>query len=359
MPAEVEKARTLANHIRFTGDRPAEDMDRVSASSDSTWRQPFYEALEVGPELTPQLAAEMKSVCRTLALPPSAVTAFVISSPEAQAACRTISDNLCHVYLASSLIELLNPKELRFVVGHEIGHFLFRHRGGRAREGGYGLEDFVGMRRQELSVDRVGLLACGSLDVAIRTIIKTISGLGDQHLRFDASAFINQIRKARRSGGVAGESSTHPSLIVRARALMWFSMVWDGSADVYGLPRDEVERIDRKIEQDLSTYVDGNLTERAAEVLDDFKLWCILDRICKRGRLSDAERQIVEAQFDSKVKESVERFFRDNLQYRIEERIDTSWHHTRSEVLRQFPQTGQDKLERIERDVDDLFAKGD
>ena len=51
-------------------------------------------------------------------------------------------------------------------------------------------------RAQELSVDRVGLIACGSVDIAIRALMKTVSGLSSEHLRFDVGTFISQLDKS-------------------------------------------------------------------------------------------------------------------------------------------------------------------
>ena len=100
-------------------------------------------------------------------------------------------------------------------------------------------------RAQEISVDRVGLVACGDLSVAIRAMMKTVSGLEHRHLRFDAGQFISQV--SRLSQGTSDEVwNSHPSMVVRSRALLWFSMDNDlegypGSIDI-----DRVARLGRE-----------------------------------------------------------------------------------------------------------------
>src|SRR5687768_6615234 len=83
------------------------------------------------------------------------------------------------VRFSSTLVDILDEEEFCFVVGHELGHFLLRHTAG-LHGSTESLELFMLQRAQEISADRLGMVACGSLDVAIKALKKTISGLNNK-----------------------------------------------------------------------------------------------------------------------------------------------------------------------------------
>ena len=93
------------------------------------------------------------------------------------------------VVLYSKLFEIMDSDELKFVIGHEMGHVALGHTWLNTLLGGMAgvPTSFGGMviftlafrwwnRACEHSCDRAGLLACGSLDKAITALIKLGSG---------------------------------------------------------------------------------------------------------------------------------------------------------------------------------------
>lgn len=142
------------------------------------------------------------------------------------------------VALTSGAVERMTEDELRFVFGHELGHLAFGHY--RAQLVHQVLTDEDGMstmpallyrrlesfsRLSELSVDRVGFVACGQqLDTAVSVFFKLTAGLGPEYLRFDIAAFLDQLTELQtlpRSELLARFS--HPVTPVRVRALQLFA----------------------------------------------------------------------------------------------------------------------------------------
>lgn len=133
---------------------------------------------------------------------------YVINDPVPNA--MTIGMDKPVIVLNSGLVELLDDDELRFVVGHELGHALSGHAvyqtllvrllqlSGLLSElplGGLGVRVIVAAlmewsRKSELSADRAGLLATQDPAVALRVHMKLAGG---GHLEdLDATSFLAQ-----------------------------------------------------------------------------------------------------------------------------------------------------------------------
>lgn len=164
--------------------------------------------------------------------------------------------------LTSALVERMDDDELRFVLGHEVGHLAFEHYRARLAGAAFGTDDdgearvppLLARRLEswdrlaELSADRAGLTVVGGrLDTVVRVFFKLQSGLGPEHLRFDVAAFLDQLARLQ-----AVERRdllsifSHPATPIRVRALQLFAPVaaiGDGpartavDAEVLGLAR--------------------------------------------------------------------------------------------------------------------------
>ena len=210
------------------------------------------------------------------------IEAYVYPSPEFQASCISGGDNECVITISSGLVELLEADEMTFVVGHEIGHFLLRHGEEAHSAHGFLPERLIAGRRMEISADRMGLIACSSLDASIWAMMKIFSGLPKSHLNFDVGEFIAQIGKADTKRSGTSGMSTHPSMIVRSRALLWFSMELDKTLSAIKTdtnPNSSGTDIDERIRADFMRYEDGNIESMIDELKDDVRLWTIARRI--------------------------------------------------------------------------------
>jgi hypothetical protein len=183
------------------------------------------------------------------------------------------------IVLNAGMIECLQPEELAYVVGHELGHYLMPLPYGQRS-----IEDALRARELELTMDRFGLLACGDLKHAGSAILKIQSGLGS----LDAEVQDHETR------------FTHPPEFVRLRALNAFVL-----SDVFraALGRDggqPIADINEGIRRDLDRAVDT----RARELMEQ--------------ALARLAQTLVSYLVSAKIKVESARFSRDGLTLDLE-----------------------------------------
>lgn len=168
---------------------------------------------------------------------------YVVASPVLNAV--TIGMDKPMIVLNSALVDLLDEEELRFIIGHELGHALSGHAVYQTvlqrllrlsglfaaiPLGGLGFRTIMAAlmewsRKAELSADRAGLLATQDPAVAFRTHMTLASG---GHLAdLDTTAFFAQGQLYDESGDLRDsfiklmlvEGQSHPFAVVRATEL--------------------------------------------------------------------------------------------------------------------------------------------
>lgn len=168
---------------------------------------------------------------------------FVTQSPTVNAYC--IGMDTPFIVVTSGLYDLMSHDEMRFVIGHELGHALSGHAVYRTMlmhltrlasalgfmpVGGWALRAIVAglyewQRKSELSGDRAGLLCGQDVDAAIRVELKLAGG--SRLDKLDSEAFLAQAREYERSGDMRDgllklmnlELQTHPFSVLRAADL--------------------------------------------------------------------------------------------------------------------------------------------
>ncbi|MEX0428195.1 M48 family metallopeptidase [Nocardioides sp. DS6] len=165
---------------------------------------------------------------------------YVVNDPTVNA--MTIGMEKPVIVLNSGLVELMDEEELRFVVGHELGHALSGHAVYRTLLlrllqfsgvlnalpfGGLGVRLILAAlmewsRKSELSADRAGLLATQDPATALRVHMKTAGG---GHLAdLDPASFLAQGAEYSEGGDLRDsllklmlvEQASHPFAVVRA-----------------------------------------------------------------------------------------------------------------------------------------------
>jgi len=298
MAKSPKDARNLAVKYRYAGDKPSRNFERPLQSAAHIQRELSASGLQVSRDLTPVLYESLVTACRNLQFPVENVHAYISSSPELQALCFGSDDDVCVISISSGLINLLNEDEITFVIGHEIGHHILRHHENARHKDS--IESLMNQRAQEISVDRAGLIACQSLEASLKATMKVISGLPDQYIRFDTSNFINQLRTAGRQDATLADSlTTHPSLILRARALLWFSMNEElplGDKDG-SLPLDKINDWVRK---DMDRYIDQPVREKIKTIEGDLYFWTCFKTATLEGKLTKEDRDKLTNEFGEK-----------------------------------------------------------
>ncbi|WP_433599028.1 M48 family metallopeptidase [Nocardia sp. CA-135953] len=168
---------------------------------------------------------------------------FVLQSPHVNAF--TIGMDQPFIVLTTGLIDLMDTEELRFVVGHELGHALSGHAVYRTMlmhllrisanlgwmpVGGWALRAIVAAlmewsRKSELSGDRAGLLCGQDVEASVRVHMKTAGGTWIKEMNH--GAFLQQADDYERSGDLRDgvlkllnlELQSHPFSVLRAAEL--------------------------------------------------------------------------------------------------------------------------------------------
>jgi uncharacterized tellurite resistance protein B-like protein len=237
--------------------------------------------------------------CREVLGVSSPIEIFVRPDPTFGAFCAKNPAGPVMIGLTSRLLEVFTPAELKFVIGHELGHVAFDHFGipmpitatiedvgGALVSRATQLQLFVWCRAAEVSADRAGLLCARDPDVAGRAFFKLASGVASDAIRPDLDAFIKQVESLASAPAARVEDrndddlldcfSTHPYAPSRVRALLAFgrsatyrSLTGLGAGDV---SNDALEEI---VERDLAIMEPTYLEEKTAlSVLMRRLLYC-------------------------------------------------------------------------------------
>ena len=259
---------------------PAEFTSQFRYSEDIPTRKLLesnnkYEAFEahnsllITETISPIIFSSLERASKNLLIDHKKINMYVYASGEINAKCYNGIDDGYVVLLSSGLVMLLEDNELDFVIGHELGHLLFGHTKEQQTNSAEGMKL---SRAKELSVDRLGLVASRDIDATLRAIIKTISGLSAKYINFNISEFINQLRKFDVDASSMLGQTTHPSFLVRARALLLFETS-DKYQNLFSGDGKSILEVDKAIKREMDKYIDKSYNTKAEELKRNFNFW--------------------------------------------------------------------------------------
>ncbi|MCX7683384.1 MAG: M48 family metallopeptidase [Anaerolineae bacterium] len=193
-------------------------------------------AVRIGPTQFPEIKAIVDECVNRIGVPID-TEVYISQSPVLNAFAVGVGRPYA-IVLHSALVQALDEDELRYVIGHEMGHIKFGHTGLLTLVGQLGSQTsgipLVGdlirygflfwMRATEFTADRAGLVACGRLEKAIATQLKL--GVGPELAsRIDLRELARQARESQGSPlGALGEmESTHPMMTTRIQKIVEFA----------------------------------------------------------------------------------------------------------------------------------------
>ena len=185
----------------------------------------------------PQLYQSLLDGCYILDLP-TVPELFISQDPMVNA--MALGADKPFIVITTGMVDLMDAEEIRFVIGHELGHVLSGHAVYRtmlyhllnlvtriawlpivlpARGVIWALEEWY--RKSELSCDRAGLLAGQDIDAARRALMKTAGG--SRLVEFNSDAFHQQAREYDAVPDVRDgllkllqlQGTTHPFAVIR------------------------------------------------------------------------------------------------------------------------------------------------
>jgi hypothetical protein len=231
----------------------------------------------------------------------SELDCFVMSDPEMQAYCVPHSDentDAFSVVLTSALIERLAPEELRFVIGHEVGHHICEHWRHPKSDDGDSLAKRLAIlklsRSAEISADRIGMISSASLEHSCSAMIKIAAGLGSPHINPDISSILQQYRDLTDHGGESHAIwSTHPVIPHRVRALMRFESIcrklWSGE----DISAKKLLELDELVENDFNRIGGKALRRFEGQSIEAIRIWSLVYLVCADGVVTKVEQDLL------------------------------------------------------------------
>tara|TARA_B100000795_G_scaffold262355_1_gene240190 strand:- start:1826 stop:2887 length:1062 start_codon:yes stop_codon:yes gene_type:complete len=347
MHKDLELSKKLAGNIRFSGDSLRASEKSASRESSSLKNIFYTNELCISEEVTPELNKSLERVLSRMGIPGDSIEAFVYASPEINAQCFAGDGSDCVIRFSSALVDILNEAEFEFVVGHELGHFLLSHSKINADNHSESIEFYMQQRAQEISADRIGLIACDSLDSAVKALLKTVSGLNDKYLKFNVGAFLSQLRKTRGSI-VNSHQSTHPSILIRCRALLWFSLNESYINKSKTYPKDIMLSLDEKIKDDLDKYVDSSARKKINEAKLDLSIWKAAFEIIQDGKFSKKEQANFKKHFGEETLAKLVGYLSDLSPSELKKAVEGKIEESKLVLEHLIPSSFSDELELFE-----------
>ena len=291
--------------FKYSKDDPAEfginpnsNKSENKSFDDSHLSNLLSRSIRVEKEIFPTVGNAIEKVFKRLDLENEFNFFVTADNFQANAACSLMpSASKPDIIITSKLIELLSEEELQFIIGHEVAHYFYQHslypNLETASETNLKLNILNLNRSAEISADRVGFIASGSLEKSLRASLKLASGLSEKHLKFSFSTYLDQLREIESIGKSQSELwSTHPSFLIRIQALIWFSMSkeYHEYFDTKKKGVYDLKTVDSKIEKTIKKVVGDELENSNKEIYDRARLFGSLKLFLVDNKFSKEEQ---------------------------------------------------------------------
>ena len=317
-------------------------------------------SVKVTPEIFPKVAEAIDQVFERLKLKNNFNFFITANHLQTQALCAMMPQSSnAEIIITSKMIDLLNGEELQSVIGHEVSHFYYQHSLYPSPNQARTKTEFLNLlhlsRAAEISADRAGFLGSGSLEYSLRSMLKITSGLGDQHLQFNFSAYLNQLRElAEIKGDQTQLYSTHPTFLNRMQALIWFSMSHEyhqffetNKKGVYDL-----KTVDQKINESIKKVTGNELDVSNKEIIERALLWGALWIYLGDKKFSKQEQEKFSNRFGNKTTVSILGLLNISNMPIIEKKVMTAYAEA-STLLKSDREKITKELREIYQDADE------
>lgn len=314
------------------------DINNSAVNKSLNYSSPILKSLlstsvKVTPEIFPKIDQSIKSVFKKLQLKNNFNFFVTANHNQTQAACAMMPESdSAEIIITSKMIELLNEKELQYVLGHEISHHYYQHNiypsPNQAKSKIELLKLLHLSRASEISADRAGFLGSGGIENSLKAMLKITSGLGEEHLTFNFSSYLDQLRELKQIKGDQNQMySTHPSFLNRMQALVWFSMSHEyheyfetNKKGIYDL-----KTVDKKINESIKSVTGRELDISTKEIFSNALMWCSLKIFIADSKFTKKEQELFKKNFGEKRAQSMLSFMKMANPKSIQAKIDDTF----------------------------------
>jgi uncharacterized tellurite resistance protein B-like protein len=243
-------------------------------------------ALRLTRSMSPEIADTLNQ-CKEVIGYDAPIELYVTNEPVYNASCYREQGGPTVLTVSSRLLEAFTPAELKFVIGHELGHAALDHYSlpmplvATLEEMGIpfvqrhiSLKLYAWCRSAELSADRVGLICAQDAEAAASGFFKLASGMSSSKVKPDLATFAKQVEslatapeardKIRDDDTYLDCFTTHPYSPVRVRACWAFSRTAEYLKSL-GKPTDgamSLEDVEKIIDDDMGLMEPTYLQEK-------------------------------------------------------------------------------------------------
>jgi len=315
-------------------------------------------SVRVSKEILPKVGNAIETVFERIKIENNFNFFVTADNNQANASCSLMSSaSRPDIILTSRLIELLSLEELQFVIGHEVAHYVYQH----ALYPNYNNVDDRTLklnllnlsRAAEISADRIGFLACNSLEDSLRANFKLASGLSDKHFNFKPSTYLDQLRDLEDLGKSSTELwSTHPSFLIRMQSLIWFSMTkeYHEFFDSKKKGTYSLSEIDEKLDKKIKKVTGNELEISNKNIYESALIWGSLDIYLSDKKFSKNEQDEFANRFGEKAKKAISLMKISNARDMLDKKIDVSFNDA-SKLLKTEKNKLVDELKTIGKET--------
>ena len=315
-------------------------------------------SVRVSKEILPKVGNAIETVFERIKIENNFNFFVTADNNQANASCSLMSSaSRPDIILTSRLIELLSLEELQFVIGHEVAHYVYQH----ALYPNYNNVDDRNLklnllnlsRAAEISADRIGFLACNSLEDSLKANFKLASGLSDKHFNFKPSTYLDQLRDLEDLGKSSTELwSTHPSFLIRMQSLIWFSMTkeYHEFFDSKKKGTYSLIEIDEKLDKKIKKVTGNELEISNKNIYESALIWGSLDIYLSDKKFSKNEQDEFANRFGEKAKKAISLMKISNARDMLDKKIDVSFNDA-SKLLKTEKNKLVDELKTIGKET--------
>lgn len=231
------------------------ETDRTEHAAAELLHVLYGEGLRLTADRSPGLTQVVNEATALLRLEDVDLEVFVSGALDSKASVARVGESRYAMVLHPDLLELCSLDELRFVIGHELGHVAYGHFDLKKLDvdgipSRLSIKLFEHARLSEVSADRAGLLCCGSFEAAYSALRVVVAGTRSSLIRADFLAEYAQIEKLRallqERQHLLETKRSHPYSVLRVGALKALEEELKGVAKS-GDPDDAVAEADDRV----------------------------------------------------------------------------------------------------------------